>query len=51
VAVGLHDFEMLAEARQLIGAFIARYDREWLIELPCYQAPAETRRAFTREAA
>ena len=28
----LHRFQNLAEARQMIGEFIARYNTEWLIE-------------------
>lgn len=47
----LHDFETLAEARQVIGEFIERYNREWLIERHGYQTPTDVRQAFTREAA
>jgi len=47
----LHDFATLEEARQVIGEFIERYNREWLLERHGYRTPAEVRRALTRQAA
>lgn len=47
----LHDFATLDEARQVIGEFIERYNREWLLERHGYRTPAEVRRALTRQAA
>jgi transposase InsO family protein len=40
----LHRFRNLAEARRLIGEFIARYNSEWLIERLGYRTPAQARR-------
>ena len=39
----LHQFRSLEEARQIIGAFIARYNAEWLIERLGYRTPAQAR--------
>jgi transposase InsO family protein len=47
----LHDFATLDEARQVIGEFIERYNREWLLERHGYRTPAEVRRALSRQAA
>jgi transposase InsO family protein len=47
----LHDFQTIEEARQVIGAFIERYNREWLLERHGYRTPAEVRRAFAHQAA
>ncbi len=47
----LHDFATLEEARQVIGEFVERYNREWLLERHGYRTPAEVRRALTRQAA
>lgn len=47
----LHDFATLEEARLVIGAFIERYNREWLLERHGYRTPAALRRALTRRAA
>ena len=47
----LHDFETLEEARQVIGEFIERYNREWLLQRHGYRTPAEVRRALSRQAA
>lgn len=47
----LHDFATLEEARQVIGTFIAQYNREWLLERHGYRTPADVRRALTRRAA
>jgi transposase InsO family protein len=38
-----HRFADLAEARQVIGEFIERYNREWLIERLGYRTPSEAR--------
>ena len=47
----LHDFEDLEEAREVIGAFVQRYNREWLIERHGHRTPAEARRQHALEAA
>jgi hypothetical protein len=47
----LNDFETLEEARRVIGEFIDRYNREWLIERHGHRTRAEVRRALTKEAA
>jgi putative transposase len=47
----LHDFESLEEARTVIGEFIERYNRGWLIERHGYKTPAEVRQQLTRMAA
>jgi putative transposase len=47
----LYDFESLEDAREVIGAFITRYNREWLIERHGHRTPADVRRALTRQAA
>jgi transposase InsO family protein len=47
----LHDFESLEEARTVIGAFIERYNRGWLIERHGHKTPAEVREQLTRMAA
>ena len=47
----LHDFESLEEARLEIGAFIERYNREWLLERHGYRTPAQVRQELTRVAA
>ena len=47
----LHDFESLEEARLEIGAFIERYNREWLLERHGYRTPAQVREELTRVAA
>jgi putative transposase len=47
----LHRFESLAQARTVIGGFIARYNCEWLIERLGYRTPAQARAdALTRAA-
>jgi len=44
----LYRFQSLAEARRIIGEFIARYNTEWLIERLDHQTPAAARaRAMT----
>jgi transposase InsO family protein len=43
-----HRFKNLEEARRVIGEFIERYNREWLIERLGYVAPSEARRRFLR---
>jgi putative transposase len=47
----LYDFESVEQARQVIGAFIARYNREWLLERHGHRTPTDVRRALTRQAA
>ena len=47
----LHDFESLEEAREVIGEFIEKYNRGWLLERYGYRTPAEVRRELTRKAA
>ena len=47
----LHDFRTLEEARQVIGEFIERYNREWLIERHGHRTPTDVRRALTKQAA
>ena len=41
------DFATLDEARQVIGEFIERYNRAWLLERHGYRTPAEVRASFT----
>jgi transposase InsO family protein len=47
----MHDFESLEEARQIIGAFVSRYNEQWLLERHGYLTPTEARRALLQEAA
>jgi putative transposase len=47
----LHDFASLDEARQVIGEFVERYNRAWLLERHGYRTPAEVRTSFRRHAA
>jgi len=47
----LHDFQSLEEARQVIAAFIERYNRGWLLERHRYKTPAQVRYELTRKAA
>lgn len=47
----LHDFASLDEARRVIGEFIERYNRAWLLERHGHRTPAEVRASFTRLAA
>ena len=47
----LHDFRSLEEARHVIGAFIERYNRGWLLERHGYKTPAQVRRELTPMAA
>jgi len=49
--LSLHQFASLAEARRVIGAFIHRYNTEWLIGRLRYQTPAAARAAAWAEAA
>ena len=46
----LHDFETLEEARQVIGAFIERYNREWLLERHGHRTPAAVRQQLLQAA-
>ena len=47
----LHDFQSLEEARQVIGAFIERYNRGWILERHGYKTPAQVRYELTLDAA
>jgi putative transposase len=47
----LHDLESLEEARRVIGEFIEKYNRGWLLERYGYRTPAEVRLELTRKAA
>ena len=47
----LHDFESLEEARQIIGAFIERYNHGWILERHGYKTPTQAREHLTRMAA
>ena len=47
----LHDFESLDEARAIIGAFIQRYNEQWILERHGYRTPADVRRSALDEAA
>jgi putative transposase len=47
----LHDFATLEESRQVIGAFIERYNGDWLIERHGHRTPAAVRASLTRQAA
>jgi len=47
----LHDFATLDEARGVIGEFIERYNREWLLERHGHRTPAAVRARFLRQAA
>jgi transposase InsO family protein len=49
--VYLHDFVTLEEARQVIGEFVERYNREWLIQRHGHRTPTDIRQALAREAA
>ena len=47
----LHDFASLDEARGVIGEFIERYNREWLLERHGHRTPAAVRASLSRQAA
>ncbi len=47
----LHDFESLEQAREIIGAFIRRYNEEWILERHGYRTPVDVRRNPLEEAA
>ena len=47
----LNDFETMEEAREVIGAFIERYNRGWLLQRHAYLTPARAREELTRRAA
>jgi putative transposase len=49
--VWLHRFATLDEARAIIGAFIERYNHEWLIERLDHRTPAVARREMLAMAA
>src|SRR6266852_4887614 len=46
----LHQFRDLEEARRIIGAFIARYNAEWIVERLGYRTPVQARRDALQEA-
>jgi putative transposase len=47
----LHDFADLEEARRVIGAFVERFNRAWLLERHGYQTPAAVRTSTLARAA
>ena len=47
----LNEFETLEEAREVIGAFIERYNRGWLLQRHGYLTPARACEKLTRRAA
>jgi hypothetical protein len=47
----LYDFASLEEARTIIGDFIERFNRGWLLERHGHMTPAEVRQELTRMAA
>ena len=47
----LHDFATLEEAQQVIGEFVERYNRDWLLERHGHRTPAEVRASYQRLAA
>lgn len=49
--LSLHQCRDLAAARALIGAFITRYNTEWIVERLGYRTPAQTRRDALNAAA
>ena len=49
--VYLHDFETLEEAREVIGAFIERYNNGWLLQRHGYLTPARAREKLGRKRA
>lgn len=42
----LHRFKNLEEARQIIGEFIERFNREWILERHGYRTPSQVRAAW-----
>ena len=49
--IHLHDFETLEEAREVIGAFIERYNNGWLLQRHGYLTQACAREKLSRRAA
>ncbi|WP_420636637.1 hypothetical protein [Candidatus Palauibacter sp.] len=47
----LNDFEVRDEVREVIGAFIERHNRGWLLQRHGYLTPARAREKLTRRAA
>ena len=47
----LNDFETLEEAREVIGAFVERYNSGWLLQRHGYLTPARAREKLSRRAA
>ena len=46
----LHDFATIEEAREVIGAFIKRYNNGWLLQRHGYMTPARAREKLSRRA-
>ncbi len=51
VCIYLHDFDTLEEAREVIGAFVERYNNGWLFQRHGYMTPARAREKLSRRAA
>ena len=49
--IWLHRFATLDEARTIIGAFIDRYNHQWLIERLDHRTPATARKELLAMAA
>ncbi len=49
--IDVHRFRTVEEARWVIGAFIRRYNAEWILERHGYRTPAEVRQDFIQLAA
>lgn len=49
--IHLHDFDTLEEAREVIGAFVERYNNGWLLQRHGYMTPARAREKLSRRAA
>ena len=49
--IHLREFETLEEAREVIGAFIERYNNGWLLQRHGYLTPARAREKLSRRAA
>ncbi len=49
--VYLNDFATLEEAREVIGAFIERYNSGWLLQRPGHPTPAQAREKLGRKRA
>ena len=47
----LHDFESLEQTREIIGEFIQRYNKQWILERHGCRTPADVRRNPLQEVA